>query len=892
MQIQSLTLSELLKSVVRRPWWLVVPVVLCLAAGYGVFRSMTPIYRASTLVMVEKQKVPADYVKATVTSDIDERLKTIEQQITNRDNLERIIVEMNLYPEVRSGAPADKVVEQMRRRDLAVERRGDVFRIYFKDRDPVRSAAVANRIAELFIAQNLKIREDQAQGTSSFLGTELAETKQKLEQQEARIAAFKRVYMGALPEQRDANLQAVSQLQTKLEINMDAVDKAETRKIFLQAQIAELQKPAAAPLPGAPLGSRRSVAPRPAPGPARRADQPLHGPPSGRDPHPGGDRPARAHGEHDAIEESEAIAPCRAPAPRVAPVSPALRGELEAVNLEIRSLRAERERILSDISATRRGSRRSRASSSSSCRSPATTTTSSAPTNRCSPSGSMRGSPRTWRRAARASSSRSSRRRSRRPIRTRPISCCFLAGGLAGGGLLGLGAALLREQTDSTYGDAEELQQAFPRSAGAGHDPDLLRPGDRRLPERRRRGQPLQESMIMDLPLTRPPRLEREGPRRRSIRPKQDAPLILHVDPPSFVAEQFRSLAVHVEERINPIGTWGYVLTVTSPEEGAGKTLTSLNLALTLTRGEERRVLLVEGTSGGPSSTPISKGSTAGTAPRGCSRCSTGKCRSPKPSSRSRTRASTSCSPVPRTRRATRCPAAACPRCCRGPRRLRDRGHRFAAHGPPGERPLARGALGRRRPGRPGPPDAEAERGEGLVGSRPREDGRDRLNGKSAFEQGISRLLLSGRGRAHDPSVQSSLVGTGPPVAGGGGALLYCAIPVGTFLRLDLGPGVPPPIFVVWIETVAFLTVVLLSLYFNGLYDFAERLSSRRLCHPAARAFSLAGSALCASISSSPRHRSGAASSSSPSCSRSPGSSAGACCCARSSNRAASPSAC
>lgn len=99
----------------------------------------------------------------------------------------------------------------------------------------------------------------------------------------------------------------------------------------------------------------------------------------------------------------------------------------------------------------------------------------------------------------------------------------------------------------------------------------------------------------MDLPLTRPPRLDREGTSQRSIRPKDEAPLILHADPPSFVAEQFRSLAVHVEERINPIGTWGYVLTVTSPEAGEGKTLTSLNLALTLTRGEERRVLLLEG---------------------------------------------------------------------------------------------------------------------------------------------------------------------------------------------------------------------------------------------------------------------------------------------------------
>jgi capsular exopolysaccharide synthesis family protein len=99
----------------------------------------------------------------------------------------------------------------------------------------------------------------------------------------------------------------------------------------------------------------------------------------------------------------------------------------------------------------------------------------------------------------------------------------------------------------------------------------------------------------MDLPLSRTPRGEREASPGRRLRLKDDAPLILHVDPPSFVAEQYRSLAVQVEERTNPIGTFGYALTVTSPGEGDGKTLTSLNLALTLTRGEERRVLLIEG---------------------------------------------------------------------------------------------------------------------------------------------------------------------------------------------------------------------------------------------------------------------------------------------------------
>ena len=104
----------------------------------------------------------------------------------------------------------------------------------------------------------------------------------------------------------------------------------------------------------------------------------------------------------------------------------------------------------------------------------------------------------------------------------------------------------------------------------------------------------------MDMPLRteRPPRIHRDLAPTRRVQLSEDAPVVSYMDKPTFVAEQYRSLAVQIEERVNPLGPLGargYALTVTSAEEGAGKTLTSLNLALTLTRGEERRVLLLEG---------------------------------------------------------------------------------------------------------------------------------------------------------------------------------------------------------------------------------------------------------------------------------------------------------
>lgn len=99
--------------------------------------------------------------------------------------------------------------------------------------------------------------------------------------------------------------------------------------------------------------------------------------------------------------------------------------------------------------------------------------------------------------------------------------------------------------------------------------------------------------MDLSLRTERPARIPpREMGPSRQVQLREDAPVINYMDPPTFVAEQYRGLAVQVEERFN---SRGYVLTVTSPEEGAGKTLTSLNLALTLTRGQERRVLLLEG---------------------------------------------------------------------------------------------------------------------------------------------------------------------------------------------------------------------------------------------------------------------------------------------------------
>lgn len=463
----NLTLSDLLRAVRRRPLWVIVPVLLGLAAAWSALRLMTPIYRASTLVMVEKQKVPADYVKPTVTSGMEERLSTIEQQITNRSNLERIVQEMDLYPELRYGQtpePIEKVV-RVARANLTVAKKGDsVFTIYFKDPDPVKAANTANRVAELFIQENLKLRENQAQGTSSFLEAELEQTKQKLEQQEAKIAAFKSLYMGQLPEQRDTNLQAVGQLQDKLEINMDALDKAETRKIILQRQITELSQPIPlpqAPMPAAPSGPRA---------PTRLEQlqaQLVELRTRYTSQHPDVIRLEAEIEQVKKIESGQRIEVSEAPAlpapqtytPRV---DPALRAQLEAVDMEIRGLHAERARILADI-----GNTQVRLENVPRVEQQLLSLTRDYDNIQRSYESLLAKRIE----AKLAENLEKSRQSEQFNILEKaippsdpysPNRLLFLAIGLAGGTLLGFVSAFLRDQTDSTFAEGDSLQHAFP----------------------------------------------------------------------------------------------------------------------------------------------------------------------------------------------------------------------------------------------------------------------------------------------------------------------------------------------------------------------------------------------------------------------------------------------
>ena len=226
----------------RRIWYIIIPFVVIMVGTVFYAYNSPKLYRASTLILVTPQKVPEAFVRPTVTSTIQDRLQSIAQEITSRTRLEQVISELHLYQEEARSSGLEAIVELMRKNiQVEIKGREGYFTISYQGKDPGVVTTVTNKLASLFIEENLRLREAQAQGTSEFLTVELNATKARLEEQEKMVTKFKRQFMGELPEQRDANLRVLEQLQLQYQRTADNLRAVQDRRLIIQKQLSDME---------------------------------------------------------------------------------------------------------------------------------------------------------------------------------------------------------------------------------------------------------------------------------------------------------------------------------------------------------------------------------------------------------------------------------------------------------------------------------------------------------------------------------------------------------------------------------------------------------------------------------------------------------------------------
>jgi polysaccharide chain length determinant protein (PEP-CTERM system associated) len=227
-------LQRLAEAPLRRPWLVVVPLVLSLVAAVTLSFVLAPRYRSSTLILVAADQMPSEFVPQMNTEKIGRRLQTLRQEVQSRTRLERVAREFDPYG-MLGKKPIIDTIERMRDSVTVGVKGNDAFSIEFEHSDPKMAMLVADRLTTLFMEEVVGQRERQVSTAYEFIEKQLQEARQSLEEKEAALRDFKEKYMGQLPEQVQANLATLQRLQLEQQTTSDSLRKATDALLLLES---------------------------------------------------------------------------------------------------------------------------------------------------------------------------------------------------------------------------------------------------------------------------------------------------------------------------------------------------------------------------------------------------------------------------------------------------------------------------------------------------------------------------------------------------------------------------------------------------------------------------------------------------------------------------------
>jgi polysaccharide chain length determinant protein (PEP-CTERM system associated) len=237
------------KRVFRR-WWWILPITTVFFGATGILASMVlpKKYMSQTMVLVESPTVSAKLVEPVITEDLSRRLSSMQEQILSNSRLQPIIEKFGLYPNLRGKKHMEDLVDRLRSsvkvtplEPMAGTQNRQIpgFYINVTFNNGQLAQQICTEITSMFMEQNARDRQLQTKDTTEFIQQRLDEAKTKLDNEDAKLAEFKRRNLGMLPEEEQSNLNLLTGMNTQLESNTQALSRAQQDKTFNESLLAQ-----------------------------------------------------------------------------------------------------------------------------------------------------------------------------------------------------------------------------------------------------------------------------------------------------------------------------------------------------------------------------------------------------------------------------------------------------------------------------------------------------------------------------------------------------------------------------------------------------------------------------------------------------------------------------
>jgi polysaccharide chain length determinant protein (PEP-CTERM system associated) len=257
---RELTIEDYLAMLRRRLKVILIPVLLAPLAGFLISYAFAPKYTSQSLVLVQGQKVPDAYVQPVITSDFTQRIATLQQQVLSSSQLKQMLEGMGITkPEEQS-----TLISNMQSGDVQVQ--GVItnmtsaassaglaakktkssanssvpgFTVSYTDSNARRAQQICASITSLILTQNSRNRAETVKDTTDFLSRQVDDAKRALDEQDARLADFKKKYIGQLPGDADNNVRILMSLNSQLDASTQTLSRAQQDRAYTESMLAQ-----------------------------------------------------------------------------------------------------------------------------------------------------------------------------------------------------------------------------------------------------------------------------------------------------------------------------------------------------------------------------------------------------------------------------------------------------------------------------------------------------------------------------------------------------------------------------------------------------------------------------------------------------------------------------
>lgn len=217
-------LDDYWRLALKRRWTVLVCLVVVFVTVLIGTLKQKPVYEGKVLIEINPEEPVVvnfrEVAQVAPTVDVDSYRETQYKILKSRSLAERVIRDLQLYrypefyrthmlfglietnpakipssrdlgpPDASSDAFVNSVGNLLRGADVSPVRRSNLVELSFDCNNPQLAARVANRLADLYIEQNLQVKWDETQKASEWLQGRLREIKANLEKSEDKLQAY------------------------------------------------------------------------------------------------------------------------------------------------------------------------------------------------------------------------------------------------------------------------------------------------------------------------------------------------------------------------------------------------------------------------------------------------------------------------------------------------------------------------------------------------------------------------------------------------------------------------------------------------------------------------------------------------------------------------------